>query len=630
MRTHESHELLVGQMTERERGVEIDIAARQIGWHIGQHAEQCGATRAGEGWPELLYNRRATRGSVVVSSSMNREPAAGSRRERVTIAIGALLLLAVCAYRASLGISFVDDAHNAAITLRLAEGARPFADEMTTQALGFLLAVPFAKAWTALFGLTGYVLALRLFYVAVSAAVTVVVYRLLRPSFGAIPAALGAVTPFLVPPYNIFGVSYNTMAMLGLVLSVALCLASVRENSPRLAVAAGASAAFAAISYPPLALGALVLAGSYAAVARKRRLIVPALGGAAAVVAMFSVWVLATVQISEIQRSLEYASSVWQGYRSPADKVVVLLRFARRALITRWTLPAWALGAVAGVPALGRQTRAVAAALVPVACLVPAARVFASGNTIEQFGTNGAAYLILFTATAAFPVVVNALVERDADSLRGLALAAPLAVVGYFVVAYSTSSGWLSAMPVIAVAPFATIVLAGWSRLAATGRAARVATSVLVTGVLVVLLFATAFKDSPPLALRSRFASGALAGIATTPTRTADIERIVAAGARWSKPSDRVLVVGRPLGYLLVPGTAHTNAIWLVTGPSDQYTVDYFSRTAPPDVVYINRSVMSSAGGLEAAARIDPLVSFLSREYTLVETFDPFSVFVRR
>lgn len=552
------------------------------------------------------------------------------KRVRRTVSGVALVVVAAVAYRASLGISFVDDAHYASIVLYLSQGARPFVDDMTSQVLGFLAAVPFAKAWTALFGLNGFVLALRLFYVAVSAGVATAVYRLIRPSFGTVPSALGAAVVFLVPPFNILGVSYNTMAMSGLVLGSALCLASIRDQSPRLAIGAGAAIAFAAISYPPLVIGAIVLAVTYAAVARSWRLVLSALGGAAAVLVVFGVWLLATVHMSDIQLSLKYANAVWEGYRSPADKITVMLRFTRRALLTRWTLPAWGLGFIAGLPVLDRRVRAAAAALVPVACLVPAIRVLISGNTLVQFGTNGAAYMILFAVTAAFPVVATALAGRDTDALRGLALTAPLAVLGYLVVAYSSSSGYLNAVPVIAVAPLATFVVVGWSRLVGHGRIAQGASSALLIGVLVSLLFATSFSESPPLGLRSRFTSGALAGIATTPERKADIERIADAGKRWSEPSDDVLVVGRPLGYLLVPGRAHTNAVWLATGASDQYTVDYFARTGAPDVVYINRSVLSSAGGLDAAAAKDPLVAFLAEEYALVETFDPFAVFVRR
>ena len=105
-----------------------------------------------------------------------------------------------------------------------------FADEETSQALGFLPAAAFARLWTALFGTAGIVLALRLFYVALATSVGYVIYRALRPSFGAWVSALAAWLPLLAPPYNIFGVSYNTMAILGFSAAAALGLAAVRDT----------------------------------------------------------------------------------------------------------------------------------------------------------------------------------------------------------------------------------------------------------------------------------------------------------------------------------------------------------------------------------------------------------------
>jgi hypothetical protein len=95
-----------------------------------------------------------------------RPPAQGSAR---AIAVVAVVLVALAAARSTLGMSFLDDGYYAAATLRLAQGARLFADEMYVQSLGFLAAVPFAKLWTSLFGLGGFVVvALRLFYVALA------------------------------------------------------------------------------------------------------------------------------------------------------------------------------------------------------------------------------------------------------------------------------------------------------------------------------------------------------------------------------------------------------------------------------------------------------------------------------
>ncbi len=558
----------------------------------------------------------------------------GSRRDGIRVAVGvvALLLVGLAAYRATLGISFVDDAHYAAVTLRLAQGARPFADEMTTQALGFLIAAPFARLWTALFGMSGIVLALRLFYVALASCGGWIVYRAVRPSFGVPASALAAAVPLLAPPYNVFGASYNTVSALGFTLAVALAIAAVRDDSRRTAALTGVAAAVAAISYPPLAVAALVLAATFALVARDKRLTLAALAGAGATVAVFGVWLLATVPVADIRNSLQYASDVWGGYTSPQSRLLQLLDHFRRGVISKRLLPAWGLAAAASLSWIPRRLRSVAALLLPLACAVPGALALVTGSDKPVLGTNGAAYLIVFTSLALVPVAVHAFRQRDEDLRRALLLAVPMSAIGYVIVGNATSSGWPWGVAVVGMTPLVAVVAAGWARLVKDGADIRwvAAGAATLAGLLLVLLFATSFKDEPPLSLTHRFDSGALAGIATTPMRAADIARIEEAGRRWIGDGDRVLVVGRPLGYLVLPGRITTNAAWLVVGPSDRYTVEYFERTGElPDVAFINRSLIEIPGGIEAAATGDPLIAYLADGYTLVETFDPFAVFTR-
>ncbi|MCE5191626.1 MAG: hypothetical protein LLG08_07715 [Actinomycetia bacterium] len=125
-----------------------------------------------------------------------------------------------------------------------------------------------------------------------------------------------------------------------------------------------------------------------------------------------------------------------QGARPFADeKIAAVLRFARLALFTVWTLAAWILGLVAALPRLARRLRSLAAALVPVTCLIPPARVFALGGSVQQFGANRAAYLVLLSAIALVPVAAESIRKRDTRSLQGLALTAPLGIIGCVVVA---------------------------------------------------------------------------------------------------------------------------------------------------------------------------------------------------
>ena len=155
-----------------------------------------------------------------------------------TVGLAAVFLLVLVAWRSTLGMSLFDDGFYAAATLRLAQGARLFVDEMFVQSTGFLVAVPFARAWTMLFGTAGFVVALRLFYVALAGAVALVVYRVFRPSFGRWAAFGGAAVPLLAPPFNLLAVSYNTMAALGLILALALSFRALRDTDRRAAAAA--------------------------------------------------------------------------------------------------------------------------------------------------------------------------------------------------------------------------------------------------------------------------------------------------------------------------------------------------------------------------------------------------------
>src|SRR5450756_1460194 len=94
-------------------------------------------------------------------------PAVSRRLTAGTLSV-AFVVVALAAYRASLGASFYDDTYYVTSAVRLAQGARLFVDEMSLQALGQVPVVPFVKAWMALFGLSGLVLATRLLYVVVA------------------------------------------------------------------------------------------------------------------------------------------------------------------------------------------------------------------------------------------------------------------------------------------------------------------------------------------------------------------------------------------------------------------------------------------------------------------------------
>jgi hypothetical protein len=562
-----------------------------------------------------------------------------------TLAALAVALAAAAAWRATLGISMFDDGQYASLTLRLAQGARPFADEMTTQALGFLFAAPFARLWTALLGTTGLVLALRWFFVVVAAGAAYAIFRALRPTFGAAPSMLAAVAPLLAPPYNILGLSYNTMAMLGFMLACALGLAAVRDSSPRAAALAGVAAAVAGISYLPLSVGTAVFLAAFALVARDRRLVLWSLAGAGATAALFAVWLLAVVSPSQIRAALAYSSEVLAGHRDPGERVRLVYDAVRVSVTSPYALPMWLLAVSASLSRVPGRLRALAAAAIPVAAAVPGVVQLTDDDPRLVFGMLGAAYVIYLALGLVAPVVAWAARGRDAapgwsrDVLRLLALALPVGIVDMLLVAYFTTAGWHWGVPAGGAAPLVMALVAAWAlwiQDEAGALALASAAAGLVT-ILVVLLFSTSFKDGAPLALDTRVTSGACAGVVTSRDRARRIAAIEDAGRRWVPQGGRVLFVGGPLGYVLVDARMATNAVWLAVGPTDRATLDYYQRGgAYPDAAFVASSMLEREGaaGTDRATqpmRYDPLLGYLEREYrSIEETAAGFFVYVPR
>ncbi len=542
----------------------------------------------------------------------------------MVVTVAALGLLT--AWRATYGITFVDDAHYAVITLRLAHGARVFADEMTSQALGFLAAVPFTRVWTALFGTTGIVLALRLFYIALAIAVGYVIYRSLRPSFGALVAGLGAWVPLLAPPYNIIGVSYNTSAILALSAATALGFAAQRDGNRAKAAAAGVAAFIGALSYPPLSVGALIFAITFALTTSDRRLLVWFVVGGAASGLVVVAWLAVTVSAHDVRQALAYSGEIWQSARSPLQRASIVMRRLRKTLTRDWLLLMWLLSAIACLPWMRPRWRAIVLALVPLAAfrqLIPDALTRGQRDLWFSIGT---AWLTLSTLGILPAVIVRAARGKHHDIRRLLLLAAPMAMVNWVIVAVMTRSGWSWDVAYTGLAPLTVAVLVAWASILRVdcGRWLLIAAAVSVAFIAVFLLWSVSFKEGAPLRLDHRFTTGPLAGIATSDEQAAKIEAVQDVARRWVRPDDRVLVFNAPLAYLLAGGDITTNAAWLARGPSDHYAVEYFDRRSWPDVAFV------SHGLLEPGAPADPLVAALKRDYRVVDSSTPLVVLVPR
>ena len=125
---------------------------------------------------------------------------AGTLREMRLVRWSAILLAIFACWRSTVGADLSDDAHNIALAWRMSLGDAHFVDEMNPQATGSLLAVPFTWLWTQLFGMTGLVLASRIFFVAVAFGVGFLAYRALRTALRPVTAAIAVAAPLMALP----------------------------------------------------------------------------------------------------------------------------------------------------------------------------------------------------------------------------------------------------------------------------------------------------------------------------------------------------------------------------------------------------------------------------------------------
>ena len=551
------------------------------------------------------------------------------------VGVVAATLVLIAALRSTMGLSFVDSGYYAAATLRLAQGAHLFADEMYVQSLGFLVAVPFAKLWTVLFSTTGLVVALRLLYVALASGAGFVVYRMLRPSFGPWPALAAAAAPLLAPAYNLLAVSYNTMAALGLALAGVLAFAALRDGSRRCAALAGAAAAFAAISYPPLVLASFTLLTAFWWLGRGRRLVLPMLTGAAVVVAVFLAWLATQATVADLRATADFVlgNAVVIGPLSGGGRIPAVAGRMAETLLWTWGLPMWLWFAPSGLIAVASalptmrtperaRVRAWLLAALPLTLLLPVIANSFAPTAVERPWTFAGNFLTAFVMFTTIPLVAG---FRDLpESTRRLsALTLPTALVGAAVVFSLSSAGLYVGSQVVGLIPLSIAAAAWWAATIEGSLGMRTARAavVLLLAVQLTVLFGATFDQPAPLTLRTTIRTGILAGVRTNPERAETLAALEGLEQRWARPGDRVLFVGYPGGYLaLRVGVPLTNATWLDHGPFDGSAISYFDRIGRwPDLVFVGTKELEAARAPGATATADPLLFEVLRRYRLAE-----------
>ena len=562
------------------------------------------------------------------------EPRAkASHAEILAVALVAVVAVALAAYRATFGVSLYDDSHYVTVALRLAQGARPFADEMSVQSLGFMPSAAFVSVWWRLFGLDHLVMAYRLFYVALATAVGSLAYSQLRRSFRPIVSAMAVTVVLLCPPFNLIAPSYNLMTVLGFLAATALAHRAWADRNGPAAAGAGAALVFASVTYPPLCIAAFVFVVTFIALTRDRRLALWMLGACAVASLAFIAALLSAASIAEIRHGIGYASANVVNLRSPADKFALTFGRVWASLTVPTLWPMWLAAAVACVPRAPAKIRAALLLSIPVFAAVRGAEVLASHERL--FGHTAPAWLVTFILGAVLPSALWAWQTKRKDILGLLALAAPAAIVGFLTVVYSTDSGWLRAVPIIGLTPLALAVLVAWGSAIAElwGDRALWATALVAVVLAMAMLWATTIDDGWPIDMHATLTRGAYAGLHVPASRLAELTELEAAAARWVKPGARVTFYGERQAYLLSGGQIHTNAVWLYPSPSDYYALEYFAaHGGMPDVIFADQFAMRLHGLLpyEHGAKSDPLIARVVKEYRLVQTVDDFGIWVRR
>ena len=541
--------------------------------------------------------------------------------EAIAAGILAAVLVALAALRATFGISFLDDGYYVAVPLRLATGARAFVDESTLQVLGSLVAVPFTAVWHAVFGVSGIVLASRLFYVALAATVGYLVVRALRPTLGPLIPLVAVAAVILAPPYNVLNVSYNTTAQLMFTLSVSLVFSARRDGSRLAAAGAGACAVVGSLAYPPLGLAAIATAIPALVILRDRRLWLWLLVGGGTVLGAVAIWLLATASAGDLLAGLQYALQGGSGKSVVVgDKVAAAGHDVARVIRKRAWWPAMALAVFVAAPLASVRVRAWAAAVLPAVVAIRGGLALLR-DVPKTFGLSVLSYLLAFTV-ALLPLAVMALrrSSKDEDGVeRLLILGGTFAAVAVPTVLVVTNSGFFRGMSGVGAAPLALAVIMCWLLFIreSAGRRVMWFAMVALLAIQLFLLFAVPYKDDALLRLDHRITTGAAAGILTTDERAASIAQLEQGLRTVVRPDSTVLIMSAPLAYLLTDAEPLTNVTWVPLGEKNRAVLDYYRRIGrTPDIVVLSRGLMSKDDDAVPADPTDAVLAWVTANYT--------------
>jgi hypothetical protein len=553
------------------------------------------------------------------------------------------LILCVCVVatlltylRLYFGVDLDDEAFHVAVSYRNVIGARPFVDEIyiPQQGAGMLVS-PFVGAYYHLFGLGGIVLFSRHIYFLLSVCAMTIVFLSLRALLNNALLALSCSLMMLVfIPNNLPSPNYNSLANAFFGAGCFLGLAYARQQRRRYVALSGLLHGLAIFSYPTLVTAVAAYAVALYFVSRSRTAVRSYVVAASLLtLAWLAVLVNDGAQnaLSVIRLSREVAAKRDVGL----DRAVTVIHDA----VVNFPLAPVALAGLVAVVLWQKRRPGISVALLSVLPIfaLPVRRV---DLTLPAAPSHYVANLGLLAVPLGYAL-------WSSESARTIMIGVWIpAFVAGLTISWSTFGGGGQQGIGFAPAAIAAVALLALGiRLICRQRDIRLTSAapflppLVAVGALVVLQFSSAFHDRSPLRLHTRIASGAYAGLLTTPETARLVTTLTRDLQHTSDSRCNVLFYyDFPAGFLLSLSKPYTNTVWLSDLESlrtlfvPRLLKYYATIGRTPDVaVRIRRIpflVRAARPRYQPGDALDALV--MSPRYERVARRNSYSIYVRR
>lgn len=496
---------------------------------------------------------------------------------------GVLALVALVVYvRLYFGIDFTDESYYTALPYSFALGHRPLVDELAVhQFAGMLLRAPVDLHLLIVGSSTGLVLTMRHVHFAAALAAALFFRGFGIAIFGRRTAGLLGSVALAYVPFNIFGLSYNTIAslasMTGAVLLAGACLDRGRPSRVFFATLALALACFA---YPTLsiAIGPCLLL----ALAQIRRLKGAAIGRQALIWCLAAVSVSAALALWQLISvggldALDGVFALNQALAAQGGGAVKIARLAKEAAVQKVYLTGL-LVLLAGITLAYARLGGGRWILIASGLFGPLLLALHQLHVHDKEPQTSASFVLSAMGLAA-PFALRSVRGRVLeDRWVSLSLVTALSVLSGVTVAWSSANGLHNAA--LGLLPAALIFLGGLQLLGPISEqrsgAAALALTLLICSLLgfqLTQLWTKTYRAGPMRSLTEVVPQGPWKWIRTTPSRARLIEQLSRDIEETRGDSQTVLFFDYfPAGYLMSDLEPRTPAIWLFPGHCCQGT----------------------------------------------------------